>query len=219
MYDYSRKLNNPLVIFIAIAGWFAIIFQFYLAILNRKLSLPGTIVQFFSYFTILTNLIVAICTTYIAFKLNSTWGRFFSKPGILTAITLYIVVVGLVYNFILRFLWAPQGLQKVVDELLHTLIPLLFLLYWSLFVPKEGLQWKQVFRWLLFPFIYSIYILGRGTFTGLYPYPFMDVVQLGYKSVLINCAYLVIVFLFGALLFVGVGKVMATYSNKNSRFQ
>ena len=51
-----------------IIGWFAILLQLYLIIENRVLSLPGTIVQFFSYFTILTNILVALYFTVLLLK-------------------------------------------------------------------------------------------------------------------------------------------------------
>ena len=212
-------INKPFLSVIAIGGWFAIVVQFYLLMQFRKLSVPATILQFFSFFTILTNIIVAVCCTTLVVKPNSRWGHFFCRSGVLTAIALYIIMVGLVYNFVLRFLWAPRGLQKVVDELLHTFIPLLFILYWALFVHKNMLQWKNVFAWLLFPFFYSLYVLARGALTGLYPYPFMDVGELGYKTVLINCGYLVVVFFLAALLFIAVSKVSARYGSKRERFQ
>ncbi len=42
-------------------------------------------------------------------------------------------------------LWDPQGWQLVVDELPHTIIPLLFLLYWFLFAKRRNLYWKMRF--------------------------------------------------------------------------
>lgn len=206
---FQRDILNKIVVtIIAIVGWIAISGQFYLIIANRKLSLAGTVVQYFSYFTILSNLLVAICCTSMLQK-STTSSIFFSKPTTLTAITVYITVVGLVYNAILRFLWAPQGLQKIADELLHTVIPLLFIMYWLFFIPKTMLQWKDVYVWLVFPFIYCIYILCRGAFTGLYPYPFIDVTILGYKTVFINIGFLVLAFLLIGLFFIAIAKLLS----------
>lgn len=220
--NYMQQKNGVNSIFllsiIALMGWFAVLMQLYLILLNRKLSVPATVLQYFSFFTILTNIIVAVCATCIILKPNTATGIFFRRPTVLTAITLYIVVVGLVYNFVLRFLWAPVGLQKLVDELLHTLIPFLFLVYWFIAVPKQSLQWKNVFSWLLYPLFYSFYILIRGYLTGLYPYPFMDVTQLGYPTVFKNCGYLVIVFLLGALLFIAAGKLPDRFGAKGKPF-
>ena len=50
----------------ALMGWFAVGLQFYLVIVNRVESLPETMIRFFSYFTILTNILVALYFTAVA---------------------------------------------------------------------------------------------------------------------------------------------------------
>jgi hypothetical protein len=45
-----------------------------------------------------------------------------------------ILIVGLVYQVVLG-IWNPTGLQYIVDELLHTVIPLFMLGYW--FLPQK----------------------------------------------------------------------------------
>jgi hypothetical protein len=198
----------------ALTGWFAIMFQLFLIVENRELSVLATVVQFFSYFTILTNILAALCYTIL---LRSSEGRsysFFSRSTTLTATAVYIAVVGLTYNFVLRQLWAPQGLQRLVDELLHLVCPLLFLGFWALFVPKRELQWSAVWPWLWYPFIYLVYVLIRGALTGLYPYPFMDVNVLGYPQVLIHSVFVTLAFLGFAFLFVAIGKAGNRASTK-----
>lgn len=193
----------------AILGWIAISGQLYLIILNRTMPVLQTLVKFISFYTILTNILVALCFTFVLAGRSSKWGKFFSRPTVLTAVTVNIVVVGAVYNTILRFLWAPEGFQFVIDELLHSLMPLVFLFYWLIFVPKNMLEWKQVFPWMLYPLVYFIYILTRGALTEQYPYPFIDVTLLGYPQVLIAGALLTIVFFFLSLAFIGIAKVMS----------
>ncbi len=189
-------------------GWFALASQLYLIIQNRVVSVAETIVRYFSFFTILTNLIVAVCVTVLLLKPNSKWGSWFSKSTTLTAITVYITIVGVVYNVILRFLWKPQGLQYVTDELLHTIIPLLFILYWFLFVPKKGLQYKQFLPWLIYPLLYVIYTAIHGAISGYYPYPFINVTELGYGKVLINTGGLLLAFSMLSLFLIAVAKYM-----------
>lgn len=193
----------------ALLAWFAVILQLYLIIENRVRPIFDTIIQFFSYFTILTNILVAICFTMLLLQNDSGRKNFFARPKVLTAVTVYITIVGLVYNIILRFLWKPEGTQLIADELLHSVNPVVFVLFWLLFVPKKTLQWKDAFPWLIYPFIYCVYILIRGAFSGLYPYPFIDVTNLGYKSALINIGFLFLAFLLISLLFIAVGKLMA----------
>jgi hypothetical protein len=202
------------LLIISVTGWFALIAQFYLIIANRVTSIPETIIRYFSFYTILTNIIVALCATVLLLKPVSRWGKFFSRQTTPTAISLYITIVGLVYNIILRQLWKPEGLQMIVDELLHTLIPVLFLLLWLVFVSKNKLNWKNILPWMIYPLIYSIFILTRGKISGFYPYPFMDIGKLGFNKVLLNSCILLIVFLAFSFLFVGIGKLMKKTSSR-----
>jgi hypothetical protein len=199
-----RKILLAIVVACA---WFAIIFQFYLIIVNRQASIGETIIRFFSFFTILTNILVATCFTSLLFYPNTKLGVFFNKAATLTAVTVYIAVVGIIYNFILRFLWKPEGLQFLVDELLHSVVPILVVLYWIIFPAKEALQWKHIFPWLLYPVIYCLYVMLRGAMSGFYPYPFIDVPLLGYGKVFLNICSMVFMFLVLSLLFVGLTKL------------
>src|SRR5690606_31195527 len=115
---------------IALLSWGAIIAQFLISINNSTISNLELIIRFFSYFTILTNLMVAICCTSIVLLPNSAIGYFAAKPVAITALTLYILIVGLIYNFVLRFLWHPAGIVKIIDEILHLVIPILVFIYW-----------------------------------------------------------------------------------------
>ena len=207
MNHKSDNLKLMLTPIIATLGWFAIFLQFYLMILNRVASVPETIVRFFSFFTILTNILVAICFTIIWIKPKNKWELFFLNNKTQTAITLYILIVGIVYNVILRFLWAPTGFQKVADELLHLVIPLLAFVYWFFITNKINLKFNDIFLWLIYPFVYLVYILIRGHFYDFYPYPFVNVIQLGYKTVFTNCFFMVLAFLIVGILLIGISKM------------
>ena len=206
-------MNNPsplarkiYLTVLSIAVWFALIGQLYLIIQNRTTSVVSTIIRYISFFTILTNLLVALCSTTLLQRKNNSGLNFFSRNKNITAIAVYITIVGLVYNLILRFLWQPQGFQLIVDELLHTAIPILFIVFWFVFVPKAYLKTKDIFPWLLYPLLYVIYVLIRGSLNGVYPYPFIDVTQLGYNKVLLNSAVLVVVFILFSLLYVALDR-------------
>lgn len=202
----QSKSSKWVSLIIILLGWFALIVQFYLIILNRATSIGETIIRYFSFFTILTNLLVALCFTFLLWKSKSRAGLFFSKPKTLTAITVYILIVGLVYNTILRFLWEPKGLQLIVDEILHTIIPVLSVFFWYKYVNPKQLKWKDAFPWLIYPLIYLLLILIRGAMSGFYPYPFIDVNTIGYGKVFINSGILTVCFLFFSFLFIAIGK-------------
>ncbi len=201
-------MRNAFQLIGTLLGWLAVGLQFYLIMNNRVASVVETTIRFFSFFTILTNTLVAICFTILFTKPGSALGKFFSKPKTLAAIAVYITVVGLVYNIILRFTWNPEGLQFLVDEALHTAIPIWFILYWLFFAPKAELQWKHAFFWLAFPFVYILFILFRGSLSGFYPYPFIDVHSIGYQKVILNSFFLFLAFLLLSFFLVAVGKRM-----------
>lgn len=199
-------MKKKLPILFAIIAWFAVLTQYYLMIENRVASISETTIRFFSFFTILTNLLVAIYFTLIIFKIKNSFLAIINKPWTLTAITVYITCVGLGYQILLRHIWQPTGLQMIVDELLHTLIPIMVIIYWYLYEIKSLATYKQILKWLIYPLIYLTCILIRGKFSNFYPYPFVNVGNLGLFKVLINCALLITLFAGLSAIFIRVGR-------------
>ncbi|WP_107826297.1 Pr6Pr family membrane protein [Mucilaginibacter yixingensis] len=165
--------------------------------------MPGAIIQIFSFFTIQTNLLVAVCLTGLSVLPKTSWGKFFYRPSVLTAIAVYISIVGLVYAVVLRNTWQPQGLFKTTDFLLHTISPLLYVVFWLVFVSAGSVKWQAMLRWAIFPLAYLVYALVRGAVIGWYPYPFLDVAKLGYERVAVNSLVILVVFLIFSALFIG----------------
>ncbi len=201
------SFNKTYLSVIAVLGWFALIAQLYLSIDNRIVPIPATLLRFFTYFTILVNILVTACCTTLVSPKPGPMTDFFSRPGVLTAITVYITVVGLVYNIILRQLWDPHGLQMFVDEILHTVIPLLFLFFWIIWVPKTPLKLIMIPGWLIFPAVYAVLVLILGKLTGHYPYPFLNVNELGFTRVVRNSGWLVLLFLIFSLLTMALASI------------
>lgn len=188
---------------IAILAWLALAAQTDITIsrmLFRGLGVIEGIERLSSYLTNLTILTVAISFSCVATRARFAPGGFFRKPPVLTAVVVYIVFVGLAYNCLLRHLWTPSGYRALLNELLHTAIPLLCALYWLLFVPRFHLLLRDCLFWLVYPLSYLLMTLWRGSETDFYPYPFIDVSELGFERVLINTALL----LFGFCLLMGV---------------
>lgn len=202
----SPKIKRLITALGALTAWTSVTLQFILMINNRTEPIPETIVRFFSFFTILTNTLVAIYFTSLLQSETSKWHRFFSKPGASTAIAVYITVVGLVYQFILRSVWEPQGLQMIVDELLHSIIPLYFVLFWIFSDDKGKAKWNHLPQWLLYPIVYVVYIMLRGSLSGFYPYLFINPIELGYQLVLINIVGLLIFFIILFAVFILIAK-------------
>jgi len=197
----------------AVMGWFAVIAQLYLHIQNRPVSVGESLLRFFGYFTIDTNILCALFLTFIALESNSRLGRFFRKATTATALTVYITIVGITYNILLRSTWNPQGMQKLVDELLHSVIPVYFILFWFIFVPGGNLKWKNAFPWLIYPILYMLYAIILGAITKFYPYPFVDVNELGYSKALINSLIVLALIFLLSLVFIAFGKAMKKFNN------
>jgi hypothetical protein len=181
---------------------FALILQFYLTsnlIAAQGRHLVQAILVFLDYFTILTNLLVAAALVVPLLAPASQLANFLRRPVVLGAIATYIAVVGFGYTLLLLDFRASEGPFLKADVLLHDLSPVLFVLYWLLFVRKGSLRWLHPFLWLGYPLLYVVYALLRATVTHRYPYPFLDAAALGNARVFQN-----VVFLAGGFLLVGL---------------
>jgi hypothetical protein len=193
----------------ALLGWFALALQLYLMLVQSSgPAMLGQVITYFSFFTILTNFLTVLVFSAIAFHPEKGWGQWFCSRSVQAGTAVYIAIVGMVYQLLLRQLWNPQGAQWVADVLLHSIIPVGYVLYWLLFAPRAGLRWKDAVAWLIYPAVYLVYILARGAVSGLYPYPFVDVNVLGYGGVLARAAILLLVFLGMGLLVVALARWM-----------
>ena len=173
----------------AVLGWVGLAVQDYLVLLGRwqaQASLIGGLVNLFGYFTVLSNTLVATVLSYAAFGHQGRARRFFLAPMVSSAVAASIVLVALAYSVLLRHLWHPQGWQWLADELLHDVMPLLYVLYWWFEVPKGSLRLWHLALWALYPALYFAYALWRGSEIGVYAYPFIDVASLGYGQVMLN---------------------------------
>jgi len=192
-----KLLQKITQILTALAGWTGLtllmIVNLRVVRVNLGLSVLGSILRSFSFFTVLTNLLVAIAVTVPILRPQRRAGRFLSRPQILSGLLVYIIVVGLIYHVALARIWNPGGIHKIADVIQHYLVPMLFLLHW-IFVPKGTLGWKLVPSWLVFPAVYFGFILLCGVIANVYPYPFVDVSRLGLLRVLINAGVITLGF-------------------------
>jgi len=203
--DMRATLETTAAVTMALLGWFALALQLGLIVANATDSLTA-VFNFFSYFTILTNILVAAVLTVPL--LGSDAARL-ASASVRSATAVYIAIVGSVYVLVLQDLWNPQGWQALADVLLHKVVPVLYIAYWCAFVQKTSLGWRDIPRWQIYPLLYFVYAVARGWLTGWYAYPFIDVSQLGFARVLLNAAGLVAVFVLSSALVVGIGRAVA----------
>jgi len=202
-------MKRNLEIAISVFGTLALIAQLYIMLSIRSAqgeSIWIGIVNYLSFFTILTNIAVAKAVSVPLIMPKSFASRFFQSPIILGALAVYIFIVGMIYVFVLKDLWNPQGLQLWVDAVLHYIIPVLFIIYWLNYVPKKKLVWFHSIVWLIPPFVYIAYTLIRGNLTGYYPYPFLDVDRIGIATVLYNSAGMSFLFWVTGMIFIAIDR-------------
>ncbi|MFO2466413.1 Pr6Pr family membrane protein [Pseudomonas sp. 15FMM2] len=195
---------------VALAGWVGLAIQQYLILHSRwatGASLLGGLISFFSFFTVLTNTLAVVVLSYALVQRDSAAKRFFLMPVVSSAIAVSIMVVGLAYSLLLRHLWQPEGFQFIADELLHDVMPVLFVVYWWCCVPKGALRIRHIGLWVIYPLVYFAYALWRGDALGQYQYPFIDVGTLGYPQVFINASGILAGFVLIALVVVGVDRL------------
>lgn len=178
--------------------------------------LLGSPVHVLSYFTIQSNLLLALV---FALAARRAWTARRPLPSALTGATLlYITISGLVYHLLLTGAPTPfsmtgtappTGWQWISNQLLHTAVPAAALLDWLLLTAPGRLHLRQAPTWLLYPLAYLAFSLGRGELIlpgtpGRYLYPFLDVGLHSYKSVLGNALLLGLAFYGLAVLMVAL---------------
>ena len=208
------KLQVTFQIAGTLLGCCALFIQLYLAIIiGPKLGLTyaGGFIRFFSFMTIWTNILVTLHFITALAAPNSRFGLFLSKPIIQTGTLVYILVVAIVYHFLLADLWHPVGMQAVADISLHYIVPFFYLLYYVVFAPKGLQQYKNSFKWLLYPLAYIIFSLIYGAISHLYPYPFIDLQKLGLSMLVRNILLLSVAYYLFGLLIIFVDKKMAKW--------
>jgi len=191
----------------AVIGWFAVIGQYFA---THPATLAGA-VDYLSYFTIESNVLVAATFTAAAIAPQSAIGRFLLRPKVAVATALYIAVTCIVYYFLLSGLLHLNGWTLRFDHLLHYVMPPAYLIFWLLFIPRGSLHLRTVPVLLIFPLLYGAYTLVHGAFTGFYPYPFVDVAKLGYQQVFRNIVGFVIFFSLVGSILVLIDRTIALF--------
>lgn len=173
---------------LAVVGWTALVVQVPFSIersLAEGRTVIGGVIRYFSFFTIQTNVLVALATALTWVAPSSRLGAFVQRPRVVTALAAYIVLVGVAYHLLLASLYNPTGIPWMTDAVFHYVMPLGFLAYWRMAVPRGTPCWPGS-PLAAFPLAYFLFLLARGRFTGDYLYPFMDVPKFGFGVTLLH---------------------------------
>ncbi|MDB5563137.1 MAG: hypothetical protein JWN11_2555 [Hyphomicrobiales bacterium] len=201
-----RRGVSILGLLLGLAG---LVLQFSISIpafINAGLSAPGAIVKYFSYFTILTNIMLVLI--YLSDLVRAAWLGWFRSPVTRGMMAGAITLVLLFYHFVLAPLWHPEGLFLVCDVTLHYLTPSLYVAWWLFLTPHGGLGWRNIPAMLLPPLLYLIYVMARGAIVADYPYPILEANTLGYAQVALNCLGVLVGLTLLYLITVGLDRLL-----------
>ena len=146
----------------------------------------GTI---FGYFTITTNLLVAVVFTCVAIRRESV------GSWVIAGTVLSILMVGVVYVLLLHGTVELSGGSSVANTLTHFVTPALAPLFWIFFVRKGTLNWRHPVLWAIYPLAYLAYEMAHGAATGRYAYPFLNVMRLGWERTTVNALLIAVGFM------------------------
>lgn len=167
------------------AGLFGLVLQFTLTIpasMDAGRSLLGSLVFYFSFFTILTN-IAAVLTHAAGLGIGGHALAWLQRPRVRAGVAVAIAVVGIVYFAILARLWQPQGWWFAADATLHYATPAIFVAWWLVAGTDGTTRWRDIALWLVWPLAYLAYAMARAPIAGEVPYPFLDYEASGWGHV------------------------------------
>ena len=196
----------------ALVGWAALGLQLWLTVtlvLGQGRGWGMALVIYFGFFTILSNLLATLVLSAWRVGPSFPGHGWLTRPVTLTTAASAITIVGLVYFFILRHTWQPEGAQFVADAMLHYVMPVLMVLFWAWAVPPRAVPWASAPWLLLYPLVYLVYVFARGELVSLYPYPFIDVLTIGYPAAMRNSVGLIVAYALVAGLYAGLKSLPA----------
>jgi hypothetical protein len=177
-----------------------------LAAIGRQLALhigaSFSVLNFFSYFTNLSNLFAVLVLLLSVFsdhhRSTRDLARYLSAAN--------MTVVGIVFAVLLRDV-DLGALLPWVNAVLHYVMPVAVVLDWLVRPPAARMQAKHMLLALLFPAVYLVYVLVRGADTGWYPYPFLDPANVGgYGVVAAYAVGITVTFLLASWALLAVGN-------------
>lgn len=181
----TNKFIKASVLVFCIVTWLTLLYH-YVQFLYFYQSISLALINFFKYLTLISNTLVACAYTALITGGKSKIAVFFNKPNVLTAITIYIVLVGMAFNMGLRPLDTPGWVQWFTEEILHVINPFFFFFIWLIYVEKASLQYKDILYWLILPWIYLIVLFTQAALTNSFPYPFINFTQRVYLNAILH---------------------------------
>jgi hypothetical protein len=173
--------------------------------LSIHVRMGFNVVNFFSYFTNLSNLFAAFVLLLTAFRHLSGRATSASMDRLRAVSTVNMAVVGIVFTLLLREV-DLGALRPWINTWLHYVMPCAVVLDWLLQPPRTRLGARQLLVIQIFPLAYLAYALVRGT-GGWYPYPFLNPANVGgYGGVAVYAVGIALTFFVGGWVLLALGN-------------
>jgi arsenate reductase (glutaredoxin) len=143
-----------------------------------------SVADFLSYFTIQSNVLAAMVLLGVgagALRGRPPSRRLDMWRG---AATLYMATTGVAYSVLLAA--DEPSLFRWTNLVLHYVMPVALVADWAIDRPRWTIPFRRALAWMAFPAAFIAYTLIRGAILDWYPYPFVDVVERGYSTVLLT---------------------------------
>lgn len=168
------------------------------------------VVNFFSYFTNLSNIFAAVVFLIGALALLQRREPAATPTEDLVrgASAVAMAIVGTVYGILLRN-EDLGALLPWVNVVLHYLMPVAVVADWLYQPPQSKLSLRQIGYWLIYPLLFLVYTLVRGAIAGWYPYPFLNPDRVaGYGGVALYGLAIFVAFLAVGWLLIALGNML-----------
>lgn len=167
------------------------------------------VVNLFLFFTILSNVLVGVTAVGLAVAPPGPGrpARLVGRVARVDAV-LAISVTAAVYHTLLAPTYDKVGAEAFANQLFHSVVPAMAVLGWLVLGPRGEVDRRVVLLSLAYPLAWLVMALVRGAVIDWYPYPFLDVLALGYGRVAFDAAGITLLFLVLATAFAALDRVL-----------
>jgi hypothetical protein len=216
----GERVARPLFLVTALSATFGAGLSFILTVLGTYPSLNtdpsllgnpdqgalGRIFDFFTYFTLWSNILVAVIMWMLVANPRRN-GKVFRVLRLDTI--LMISVTGIIYQALLASGAKNVGLELVTNFFLHQLTPIVVVVVWLLVGPRRQFKWLDIPLALILPIVWAIFALVRGTVINAYPYGFLDIDKHGLGTVIVTVIAIAIFGVIISAIYLGLDRLLS----------
>lgn len=188
------------------------------------LSLAALVVQlnvsiefaadFFSYFTILSNVLAMILFLFFGLTTGKRIEHRKKLDTLRAAVTTYMAITGIIYWTILVKNPGAPAAYPWITITAHGIMPIAVVIEWLLLPPIAKIKLKKAFLFLLFPVLFVIYTEIRGPLVNWYPYFFLNPEKVTYTQMSKYIIGILVLTYIVSLVILSVGNKLQKTSKK-----